>query len=122
MSRTVRPDKGDPERPSAIQRELATASDPTPENVLAGLEVQEKSLRELRRYLFTRLFQLQVRASRSRALALPPPRRLRRADPPPPPPSLERPVDAPQAEEAVLRDKLPEHRRPRSPESDDAAD
>ena len=83
MSRTVRPDKGDPERPSAIQRELATASDPTPENVLAGLEVQEKSLRELRRYLFTRLFQLQVRASRSRALALPPPRRLRRADPPP---------------------------------------
>ena len=71
MSRTVRPDKGDPERPSAIQRELATASDPTPENVLAGLEVQEKSLRELRRYLFTRLFQLQVRASRSRALALP---------------------------------------------------
>ena len=40
----------------------------------------------------------------------------------PPPPSLERPIDAPQAEEAVLRDKLPEHRRPRSPESDDAAD
>ena len=121
MSRTVRPDKGDPERPSAIQRELATASDPTPENVLAGLEVQEKSLRELRRYLFTRLFQLQVRASRSRALALPR-RAVSVALTPPPPPSLERPVDAPQAEEAVLRDKLPEHRRPRSPESDDAAD
>jgi hypothetical protein len=122
MSRTVRPDKGDPEPPSAIQRELATAADPTPENVLAGLVVQEKSLRELRRYLFTRLFQLQVRLAPARS---PSPRRavsVALTPPPTPPPSLERPVDAPQAEEAVLRDKLPEHRRPRSPESDDAAD
>jgi tRNA-splicing endonuclease subunit Sen2 len=44
------------------QRDVPASTDPTPENVLAGLEVQEKSLRELRRYLFTRLFQLQVRA------------------------------------------------------------
>lgn len=35
--------------------------DPSPENVLAGLQVQEKNLRELRKYLFSRLFQLQVR-------------------------------------------------------------
>lgn len=47
-------------RPAGKGEELAASSDPTPENVLAGLEVQEKSLRELRRYLFTRLFQLQV--------------------------------------------------------------
>lgn len=67
------------------QRDVPASTDPTPENVLAGLEVQEKSLRELRRYLFTRLFQLQ-------------------------------------AEEAVLRDKLPEHRRAPPVDEDDAAD
>ena len=37
-------------RPAGKGEELAASSDPTPENVLAGLEVQEKSLRELRRY------------------------------------------------------------------------
>ena len=42
-------------------------TDPAPENVLAGLEVQEKSLVELRRYLFTRLFQLQAEESILRA-------------------------------------------------------
>ena len=84
MSRTVRPDKGDPEPPSAIQRELATAADPTPENVLAGLEVQEKSLRELRRYLFTRLFQLQVRLAPARSPS--PSRAVSVALTPPPPP------------------------------------
>lgn len=36
------------------------AAEPSPENVLSGLQVQEKNLRELRRTLFTRLFQLQV--------------------------------------------------------------
>jgi hypothetical protein len=75
MSRTVRPDKGDREPPSAIQRELATAADPTPENVLAGLEVQEKSLRELRRYLFQRLFQLQVCLAPPRVWPAPSPSR-----------------------------------------------
>jgi hypothetical protein len=34
---------------------------PTPENILSGLQVQEKSQRELRRYLFQQLWRLQVR-------------------------------------------------------------
>ena len=59
---------------AAAQQQLAPSLsepiEPTPENVLAGLEVQEKSLRELRKYLFTRLFQLQVsrRGARHRTL------------------------------------------------------
>jgi hypothetical protein len=48
--------------------------DPSPGNVQAGLQVQEKSLRELRRYLFSRLFQLQVRRGGEcrRSVAFPP--------------------------------------------------
>ena len=86
MSRSARPEKGHPDPPAASQRELATAVDPTPENVLAGLEVQEKSLRELRRFLFTRLFQLQVRLDPARSPPAPvslaltgPPRRRPRS-------------------------------------------
>jgi hypothetical protein len=40
---------------------MSQQEDPSHENVLSGLQVQEKNLRELRRYLFSRLFQLQVR-------------------------------------------------------------
>ena len=46
---------------TSTQQDDQPAEDPPPENVLSGLQLQEKNLRELRRYLFSRLFQLQVR-------------------------------------------------------------
>ena len=46
---------------TSTQQDDQPVEDPPPENVLSGLQLQEKNLRELRRYLFSRLFQLQVR-------------------------------------------------------------